>query len=109
MSWPPVHTVKSRCTKETRWGRTDTNPCICVGFGTMFLGDSASNEAQPAQPVVKAAWYCARTKPKHEHIASANLQRHAGLEVFCPRLRVEKSTRRGIVRVSEPLFPNYIF
>jgi transcriptional antiterminator RfaH len=75
----------------------------------MALGYSESNDANPAQWEIKAAWFCARTKPKHEHIAAANLQRHAGLEVFCPRLRVEKPTRRGIVRLSEPLFPNYIF
>ena len=31
------------------------------------------------------------------------------LEVFHPRLRIERATRRGVVRVSEPLFPCYIF
>ena len=55
------------------------------------------------------AWYCARTKPKHEHIAAANVRRNLGLEVFHPRLRVERATRRGVVRVVEPLFPCYIF
>jgi transcriptional antiterminator RfaH len=55
------------------------------------------------------AWYCARTKPKHEHIAAANLNRNLGLEVFNPRLRVERATRRGVVRTIEPLFPCYIF
>jgi transcriptional antiterminator RfaH len=56
-----------------------------------------------------AGWYCVRTKPKHEHIAAANLARQAGLEIFCPRLRLERTTRRGIVRVLEPLFPCYLF
>jgi transcriptional antiterminator RfaH len=55
------------------------------------------------------AWYCARTKPKHEHIAAANLVKNLGLEVFNPRLRVERATRRGLVRSIEPLFPCYIF
>lgn len=55
------------------------------------------------------AWYCARTKPKHEHIAAANLRKNLGLEVFNPQLRVERSTRRGLVRTVEPLFPCYIF
>ena len=55
------------------------------------------------------AWYCARTKPKHEHIAAANLRKHLGIEVFHPQLRVERSTRRGLVRTVEPLFPCYIF
>lgn len=56
-----------------------------------------------------AAWYCARTKPKHEHIAAANVSKRLGLEVFHPRLRLERATRRGVVRVVEPLFPCYIF
>jgi len=60
---------------------------------------------QPTQP----AWYSARTKPKHEHIATANLRRHLSLPVFFPRIRLEKMTRRGLVRVVEPLFPCYVF
>lgn len=59
--------------------------------------------------VADMAWYCARTKPKHEHIAAANVSRAMGLEVFQPRLRVERATRRGMVRLVEPLFPCYIF
>jgi len=55
------------------------------------------------------AWYCARTQPKHEHIAAASLTKNLGLEVFHPRLRMERATRRGAVRVIEPLFPCYIF
>lgn len=55
------------------------------------------------------AWYSARTKPKHEHIATANLRQHLALEVFFPRIRMEKMTRRGLVRVVEPLFPCYLF
>jgi len=69
------------------------------------------------QPVIHIArmhiepptWYCARTKPKHEHIAAANVRKNLKLEVFNPRLRVERATRRGIVRSVEPLFPCYIF
>lgn len=55
------------------------------------------------------AWYSARTKPKHEHIAAASLRKNLGLDVFSPRLRLEKFTRRGLVSVTEPLFPCYIF
>lgn len=58
---------------------------------------------------VNSAWYCARTKPKHEHIAAANLRKHMELEVFLPRVRLEKLTRRGMVRLLEPLFPCYVF
>src|SRR5258706_3485884 len=63
----------------------------------------------PNMQTTGLAWYCARTKPKHEHIAAANLVKQLGLEVFHPRLRVERATRRGVVRVIEPLFPCYIF
>ena len=55
------------------------------------------------------AWYCARTKAKHEHIAAASLRKHLGLQVFHPRLRREIPTRRGLLRVIEPLFPCYLF
>lgn len=55
------------------------------------------------------AWYCARTKAKHEHIAAANLRKNLQVEVFHPRLRVERATQRGVMRVVEPLFPCYIF
>lgn len=59
--------------------------------------------------ISNSAWYCARTKPKHEHIAAANVSKNLGLEVFHPRLRMERATHRGIMRVVEPLFPCYIF
>lgn len=55
------------------------------------------------------AWYCARTQPKHEQIAARSLQCRHGLEVFNPRLRMERATHRGVVRVVEPLFPCYLF
>jgi transcriptional antiterminator RfaH len=55
------------------------------------------------------SWYCARTKPKHEYIAATNLRKNLSLEVFLPRLRIEKATQRGVVRTIEPLFPCYLF
>jgi transcriptional antiterminator RfaH len=58
---------------------------------------------------METAWYCARTKPKHEHIAAAGLVRRLGLEVFHPRMRLERATRRGVARVEEPVFPGYLF
>jgi len=63
----------------------------------------------PLTQTESSAWYCARTKPKHEHIAAVNLRRNLKMEVFHPRLRIERATRRGVVRVSEPLFPCYLF
>lgn len=59
--------------------------------------------------VENSAWYCARTKPKHEHIAAATLRKNSGLEAFLPRVRIERATRRGAVRSIEPLFPCYLF
>ncbi len=59
--------------------------------------------------VQKLSWYCARTKPKHEHIAAATLRRNVGVEAFLPRLRLERATRRGVVCAIEPLFPCYLF
>jgi len=55
------------------------------------------------------AWYTLQTAPKREHIAAANLRRTMGLEVFCPRLRGRKATRRGAARFTEALFPGYLF
>lgn len=59
--------------------------------------------------VQNRAWYCARTKPKHEHIAAATLRKSSGVEAFLPRVRIERATRRGAVRTIEPLFPCYLF
>jgi transcriptional antiterminator RfaH len=56
-----------------------------------------------------AAWYCARTKPKCEHIAAAHLRFLPGVEAYCPRLRYRKMTRRGPVWFVEALFPGYVF
>ncbi len=62
----------------------------------------------PATP--EEGWYCVRSKPKSEHIAARNLQQFAHLdEVFCPRIRYEKSTLRGRVWYVEALFPGYFF
>ena len=56
------------------------------------------------------AWYCAKTKPKHDHIAAANLRKNLGLEVFSPRLRSEQMTTRGVIKnITEPVFPGYVF
>jgi len=63
--------------------------------------NSASHDIAPA-------WFCVRSRPKHEHIAAARL-REAGLEVFLPRLRFKKGSVRGPVWVTEALFPNYLF
>lgn len=69
------------------------------------MTEKTESEMQAKQP----AWYCVRTKPKHEHIAAGNVRKHLALQVFNPQLRVERHTSRGIARLTEPLFPGYIF
>ena len=68
------------------------------------MSEPAAHEA----PASGARWYCLRAQPKHEHIAAAHLQSRA-IEVFCPRVRFRRSTRRGLVWFTEALFPNYLF
>ena len=56
------------------------------------------------------AWFCLKSQPKHEHIAALHLRRRVEkIDVFCPRLRIRKNTRRGPVWFIEPLFPGYLF
>ncbi len=55
------------------------------------------------------AWYCVRSQPKHEHIAAAHLARESDVEVFLPRVTFKRATRSGPARVTEALFPNYLF
>ena len=61
--------------------------------------------ARAAEP----AWFCIRSQVKREHIAAAHLCLIPEIEVFNPRLRLLRSTRRGRVWSTESLFPNYLF
>jgi transcriptional antiterminator RfaH len=68
----------------------------------------------PLQTVIEDAdpsvWLCLRSQPKHEHIAAAHLRRMVEeIEVFCPRLRIRRRTRRGATWFVEALFPGYLF
>lgn len=62
------------------------------------------SEPLPQQP----EWFCVRTQTKREHVAAGHLREFEGVEVFCPRLRYRKATRRGKVWWVEPLFPGYL-
>lgn len=53
-------------------------------------------------------WYCVRTQTKREHLAAEFLKGLEGVEVFCPRIKYRKATRRGKVWWVEPLFPGYV-
>jgi transcriptional antiterminator RfaH len=54
-------------------------------------------------------WYCVRSKPKKERMASRNLESLHGLEVFCPQIRFQRKTVRGSVWFQEAMFPGYLF
>jgi transcriptional antiterminator RfaH len=53
-------------------------------------------------------WFCVRCQTKREHIAALHLRELEGIEVFCPRLRYRKATRRGKIWWVEPMFPGYV-
>jgi transcriptional antiterminator RfaH len=53
-------------------------------------------------------WYCVRAQTKREHIAAKHLRELEGVEVFCPRIKYRKATRRGKIWWMEPLFPGYL-
>ena len=54
------------------------------------------------------AWYVARTKPRQEAVALANLLRQ-GFQCYLPRLKVLRRIRRQQVVRLEPMFPQYLF
>lgn len=87
----------------------DRNDDVADVFGRMCNFEQGRFRRSPGTSAEDPAWYCARTKPKHEHIAAANASRHLGLEVFLPRLRAKRFTQRGIMHVVEPVFPCYVF
>lgn len=70
----------------------------------------ARGEAEPRNAAVNSlGWYCVRSQPKREHMAAARLRQIEGIEVFNPRMRLKKATRRGLVTFVESVFPNYVF
>jgi transcriptional antiterminator RfaH len=78
-----------------------------LGAALLETGMYSDNSQIPSGP--ERGWFCLRSQPKREHIAAAHLRRVKGVEVFNPRLRIRKATRRGIVTFIEALFPNYLF
>ncbi len=59
-------------------------------------------------PLKQPEWFCVRCQTKREHIAASHLRELEGIEVFCPRLRYRKATRRGKIWWVEPMFPGYV-
>gem|GEM_PF-80508 len=54
-------------------------------------------------------WYCLKTRTRYEQIARKNLQMGEMAEVFCPLIRFERARKSGKVRVTEAMFPGYLF
>ena len=54
-------------------------------------------------------WFCVKTKPRNESAARRMLMRDVGIEVFCPMLRFERVRSSGKVKVTEAMFPGYVF
>lgn len=54
-------------------------------------------------------WFCLKSQPKHEHIAAAHLRMMPEVDVFCPRLRFQRGTVRGVRWFEEAMFPGYLF
>ena len=54
-------------------------------------------------------WYCVKTRPKQEAVATRLLRGEMGLEVFCPKIRFKRARSTGVAWVNEAMFPGYIF
>jgi len=63
----------------------------------------------PQSSLDEVAWYCLKSRPKHEHIAAAHLRQMEDVKVFSPRLRFQRSTTRGVRWFEESMFPGYLF
>lgn len=60
-------------------------------------------------PSSNPAWFCIRSRPKREHLAAVQLEEQTKIEIFVPRIRFRRSTRRGVAWFTEALFPCYFF
>jgi len=58
---------------------------------------------------VDLVWYCIKTRTRQEVTAKRRLQSELGIEVFCPLLKFDRARSSGRVRVTEAMFPGYIF
>jgi transcriptional antiterminator RfaH len=75
----------------------------------MALAASTKTPALNTEAEPERAWFCLHSRPKHEHIVGAHLRRMEGVEVFLPRIRFQRATRKGLAWVTEALFPGYLF
>ncbi len=73
-----------------------------------MINRAGKTNVQTTQVFPELAWYCVRSQRGHEQIAAIHLRRLAGVTVFCPRIRFKKSSRRGVVWVTDAMFPGYL-
>jgi transcriptional antiterminator RfaH len=71
---------------------------------------SAANQhdIKAATALALKRWYVARTQPRAEGHAIANLEKQK-FRAFCPRFRKSRRHARRVESVLVPLFPSYIF
>lgn len=60
-------------------------------------------------PLDPPAWFVIHSKPKCEHLAALAAAELPGVQTYCPRIRFQRTTRRGPVWFVEALFPGYFF
>ena len=72
-------------------------------------GNLNTRSMHEAPEAPKLAWYVVHSRPKCEHIAAGMMAGLENVETYCPRIRFQRSTRRGKVWFVEALFPSYFF
>jgi transcriptional antiterminator RfaH len=75
----------------------------------VMISRTGKTNVRTVQTFPELAWYCVWSQRGHEQIAAINLRKLDGVTVFCPRIRFKKSSRRGVVWVTEAMFPGYLF
>jgi transcriptional antiterminator RfaH len=69
-----------------------------------------SNAASAGFPATAGScWYCIRTRLKQERVTAHFLRSDVGIDVFCPFIRFKRARSTGVSRVTEALFPGYLF
>lgn len=80
-----------------------------ASFGELFQGARRIGLHSMSEPQDDLRWYCLKTQSKHEQLVAARLRSMSGVEIYCPMLRLQRSTTRGLRWFVEAMFPGYIF
>ena len=60
-------------------------------------------------PTEDTAWFCVQTQNKQERTSAGSLRQIDRVEVFHPRFSTRQLVGERVIRVTESLFPNYLF